>query len=188
MHSILTDSPTRPGDMPGRKRAAPSEALNRFEPPEGFAPVRAAASARRIRFGFRAAGLTLLIREGIGSETLPVKPLAIIPNGPAWLLGILNLRGNLVPVIDLGRILGNGTREAADRKTMILVLGKGERSAGFVIEGHQHALTDLRPFDQVPTLPEALAPYVPKALSSGDDVWLEFEHEAFLEKASRIAF
>lgn len=173
-------------EVAGARRAAvtPSEALNRFEPPPGFVPVTIERQVKTIRYGFHAAGLALLIRQGISSEILPMMPFAAIPNGPGWLLGVINLHGNLVPVCDLGRALGIDAG-AVSTKPMILVIDKGAKSAGFLIDGYPQALTDLRPASQVQGLPDLLARHVAATLATEEEVWLEFDHEGFLEGANR---
>lgn len=175
----MSERPVRTEETSARTAVSPSEALNHFEPPEGFVPVATEMVKRQLRYGFRAGGLSLLIHGGVGSEVVPMMPLAAIPNGPGWLLGVINLRGNLIPVCDLLQLLPDAP-EVAGRKTMILVLDKGEKAAGFVIDGHPVALNDLRPTNQVPELPEFLANYVRAAHSTDDEVWLEFDHEGFL--------
>jgi twitching motility protein PilI len=162
----------------------PSQALNRFEPPAGFAPVATEVAAKQVRYGFRAIGLSFLIRERVPSEVVPMMPFAAIPNGPGWLLGMINLHGNLVPVCDLGRVLG-GDAAAGSAKPMILVLDKGDKAAGFVIDGYPFAVTGLRQASQVPGLSELLRRHVTDTLATENEVWLEFDHEGFLEEANR---
>jgi len=170
------------GDAPLEQVIAPSEALHRFAPPEGFIPVMLETTAKQLRYGFRSAGLGLLIRQGIGSEAVPMMPMATIPNGPVWLLGMINLRGNLVPICDLRRLI-DGKPNAALEKPMLLVLDKGEQAAGFLIDGYPIALTGLRPANQLPGLPQPLEKHVKTMLAPDEEVWLEFDHEGFLEEA-----
>lgn len=165
-----------------RSGILPSEALTRFVPPEGFVPVMTEATSHQLRYGFSAADFLFLIRAGVGSEVVPMTPVAVIPSGPAWLSGIMNLRGNLVPVCDLARLLDR-QGDAAPRQPMLLVLDKGDKAAAFVINGYPRALTSLHRLNQVPALPDLLAHYVSTAYSDGDDIWLEFDHEAFLLEA-----
>jgi chemotaxis signal transduction protein len=179
MDTTMSERTVRTEETPVRTAVSPSEALNRFEPPEGFVPVATETVKKQLRYGFRSGGLSLLIQGGVGSEVVPMMPLAAIPNGPGWLQGVINLRGNLVPVCDLAQMLSDAP-DAAARKTMILVLDKGDKAAGFVIDGHPVALNDLRPTNQVPELPEFLANYVRAAHSTDEEVWLEFDHEGFL--------
>lgn len=184
MGAALHHLPASAATNSGRVVISPGEALTRFEPPPGFVPVAVERQVKTIRYGFRAAGLGLLIRQGIGSEVVPMMPFAAIPNGPGWLLGMINLHGNLVPVCDLGRALG---REIASgsAKPMILVIDKGMKSAGFLIDGYPCALTDLRAASQVQGLHELLARHVAATLATDEEVWLEFDHEGFLDGANR---
>jgi len=97
---------------------------------------------------------------------------------------MINLHGNLVPVCDLGRVLG-GDAAAGSAKPMILVLDKGDKAAGFVIDGYPFAVTGLRQASQVPGLSELLRRHVTDTLATENEVWLEFDHEGFLEEANR---
>lgn len=179
---IPSTPPGRTDQDAVRSGILPSEALTRFVPPEGFVPVATETTSRQLRYGFRVADYLLLIRAGVGSEVVPMMPVAVIPSGPAWLSGIMNLRGNLVPVCDLARLLGH-QGDASPRHPMLLVLDKGDKAAAFVIDGYPRALTSLHRLNQIPTLPDLLAHYVSTAYSEGDDIWLEFDHEAFLLEA-----
>lgn len=182
MGTDVSDTSSSSGEIPLGGGILPSEALSRFEPPKGFVPVSLESAAKQLRYGFRTAGLGLLIKQGVGSEAVPMMPMAVIPNGPAWLQGVINLRGNLVPVCDLRRLVG-GDPESAMEKPMILVLDKGDKTAGFLIDGYPLALTALRPANQLPGLPESLERHVKTMISTNEEVWLEFDHEGFLEAA-----
>lgn len=183
MGAVPSDLPVSSAMNARRETVTPSEALTRFEPPPGFVPVAIEQQVKSIRYGFHAAGLALLIRPGIVSEVVPMMPFAAIPNGPGWLLGIVNLHGNLVPVCDMGRALGM-TAEPGSAKPMILVIDKGVKSAGFLIDGYPCALSNLRSSSQVQGLPDLLARHVTAALATDEEVWLEFDHEGFLDGAN----
>lgn len=180
----MSATPSPNGNNPLGEAIAPSEVLSRFEPPEGFVPVMLDSATKQQRYGFRSAGLGLLIRPGVGSEAVPMMPMAAIPNGPDWLLGVINLRGNLVPVCDLRRLIGSNP-DAPLEKPMILVLDKGEQAAGFLIDGYPVALTSLRPANQLPGLPQPLEKHVRTMIAINEELWLEFDHEGFLEEATQ---
>lgn len=61
-----------------------------------------------------------------------------IPNTPEYVQGVLNLRGSIVPIIDLRQRLGMESREH-DRTTVIVVLQvmdeNGGRTMGVVVDG-----------------------------------------------------
>jgi len=164
----------------------PSEALRRFEPPEALRLQAAEEANSRVRYGYRVGGLSFLIPVGTGSEVVPPMNTAMIPNSPKWLLGVINLRSSLVPVFDLANALGTDEDRAADggnasgRKRVILVLDKGERAVGVLIDGFPRPLTGLRAVTQLPQLPEVLRSHVATAYADDEAIWLEFAHEGFL--------
>lgn len=49
-----------------------------------------------------------------------------VPQAPDYVMGILNLRGQIVTIIDLGKKLGLGTTEVTDSCRNIIVNSKGE--------------------------------------------------------------
>lgn len=57
------------------------------------------------RLGFRIGNLGLLIAEQATSELSEVLAICPIPFSKNWLLGLMNLRGNLMPVFDLYELL-----------------------------------------------------------------------------------
>ena len=72
-------------------------------------------------------------------------PVARIPNAPPQLVGVLNLRGAIVPVLDLGLSLGLvGATYGAETVVIIvqLVADSGaERLAGLVVDDISDVLT-----------------------------------------------
>ena len=58
----------------------------------------------------------LQVREIIGFDTVTT-----IPRTPSWILGVLNLRGHVVPVIDLARKFGRGPTVIGPRTSIVIV-------------------------------------------------------------------
>ena len=166
---------------PGRAAAdwlLPTEALDRFRPPEASARDQSRAPRREARYGFRVGSLNLLIKPRTASEVLATLPTAAIPNSPPWLLGMINLRSNLVPVFDLALICSL-ERGQEDRGRWILVLDKGEAAVGLIIDAQPVALAPTTPLNHLPSLPTALRGAVTGGFTIGSGPWLEFDHAAF---------
>jgi len=159
---------------------APSAALTRFLAPLGalLGPVQA-RKEQVVRYGFRVSSLGLLIKPGTGSEVVEARGIAPMPNAPRWLAGVMNLRGNPVPVFDLCAAL-ELPRNDESQKSMVLVLDKGEKAAGLLIDGVPRVVSEGTPIDLPTALPARLAPFAPHAVATGDAVWLEFDHAEFL--------
>jgi twitching motility protein PilI len=165
---------------------SPGAALNRFDPPEGFDINTTPADDWRVRFGFQIGNVHLLIRSESVSEVLEKGPVYPIPNTPTWLLGLMNLRGNLVPVFDLHQLLETGND--GRRKQMLLVLDKGVKAGAIIIDGLPQALSAAPKLQRLPPLPSALRNHSHEAFAKNGTVWLEFDHRSFFRSvAEQIA-
>lgn len=65
--------------------------------------------------------------SGIGeiSELLTMQPVTQVPGTQSWLLGIANIRGNLVPLVDLRRFLFDERTHVTDRSRILLIRQQG---------------------------------------------------------------
>jgi len=70
-----------------------------------------------------------------------VKPSAItrVPNAPSYVEGIANLRGNILPVVNLRKRLGMDLKEQ-DEATRVVVLNVNETATGMVVDGVSEVL------------------------------------------------
>lgn len=79
-----------------------------------------------------------------------IKPITWtrVPQTPAYVLGVFNLRGSVIPLIDLRRKFGLGAKNH-NEETRFFVLKQGDEVAGFVIDRLTMALrinkTDIGP-------------------------------------------
>jgi chemotaxis signal transduction protein len=161
----------------------PSAALDRFDPPADM--VLATAVEKELgRYGFKIGTLGLLIQIGCGSEVMQMPTIWTLPGSPPWLLGLINLRGNLVPVYELRQVLSMGTR-TADVKPLVLIFDQGDKAAGIVIEDFPKPLFELSPLPNLPQLPTALSGHVRKGYIKEEMIWLEFDHASFFEALVR---
>jgi twitching motility protein PilI len=163
----------------------PDDALAYFEPPVGvqLAVVKQEQQSERARYGFRIGDLGLLIDANTGSEVLAMPPVATLPNTPPGFLGLINLRGNLVPVYELRTLLDFAQRPSGVQ-ALVLVFGKDEHAVGVSIDGYPDALLELRPILHLPTLPDVLRKHVSAGFIKDDTIWLEFNHHTFFEAIS----
>jgi len=167
---------------------SPDDALAFFEPPEGVNLTAATQvqQQERARYGFRIGDLGLLINPDVGSEVLSMPQVATLPNTPPGFLGLINLRGNLVPVYEL-RVLLDLPPRPAGVTAMVLVFGKDDRAVGITIEGYPDALLDLIPMPHLPALSDLLRKHVSAGFIKDDIVWLDFNHNTFFEEISGAA-
>jgi purine-binding chemotaxis protein CheW len=75
------------------------------------------------------------------AETRQATPLRRLPSAPPHLAGLMNLRGELVPVVDLGPIVGLGQREMAALLPAVLVLSLQGSKLALAVDQAQDILT-----------------------------------------------
>ncbi len=63
-----------------------------------------------------------------------------IPHSPKWLLGVINLRGAVVPIIDL-RIKFDFAKADYNEFTVVIILNVGSRVIGIVVDGVSDVIT-----------------------------------------------
>ena len=70
---------------------------------------------------FDADGALYAVPVGRVQEILDLRPTATMPNAPAHLLGIIDLRGANIPVVDLRRLLGRPDGEDTHQSRILVV-------------------------------------------------------------------
>jgi len=170
----------------------PSEALNRPLSRQAEEEAHALLEAQTMRrLGFHVGNIGLLIGENITSELTDVGEVCQLPNTANWLVGLINLRGNLVPVFDLVMLLGLEVKEEKKRrKRMLLILGEGEEAGAIMIDDLpiHIAFTTNDKLEGLPPLPDALQPFATSGYEKNDEVWFNFDHLGFFESlAKRVA-
>lgn len=147
-------------------------------PPEVVRSLsRARAEGAVIRFGVRLGSYHLLIASQTISEVVARAVCYPIPHTPPWFLGLLNQRGNLLPVFDVHQLLHTG-EPGHDRGT-VLVLDQGSEAVGMCIDGMPESVVLEQRLRQVPALPTPLAAHVVAAYRHDQTTWLDFDHEGF---------
>lgn len=71
----------------------------------------------------------LMVQEIIRSA-----PITAVPNSPDFVEGVINLRGNIIPVIELRKRLNLFTKEIDHEDTWILILNIENRITGFIVD------------------------------------------------------
>ena len=92
-------------------------------------------------------GLMQLVGFEIGDEQFGVNILSVqeiirsapvtnVPNSPIFIEGVINLRGDIIPVIDLRKRLNlyQNEEKVKSLKNWILILNIGERVIGFIVD------------------------------------------------------
>ena len=71
----------------------------------------------------------LMVQEIIRSA-----PITSVPNSPDFIEGVINLRGNIIPVIELRKRLNLYRKGKSSKDTWILILDINSRVTGFIVD------------------------------------------------------
>lgn len=119
-----------------------------------------------------------------------VPPIATrVPNARSWLLGVANVRGNLLTVVDMRQFLGLPASEP-HRGQRVLVLNSTHFPAGFLVDevaGHRQ-FTPNEQRHREAVLNEQYAPYLLGAFVREGQPWLAMSlHKLALSPTIRQA-
>jgi purine-binding chemotaxis protein CheW len=85
------------------------------------------------------AGEAYGVEIGRVEEIIRMQAITRIPNGPAFIEGVTNLRGRVIPVLDLRKRFGLPASDAT-RRSRIVVGELGEHTVGLVVDGVSEVL------------------------------------------------
>ncbi len=122
--------------------------------------------------GFLLQDMALVVATSEISEILPYPPLTRIPGTVDWLKGIANIRGTLIPVIDL---LGFTAQETTrlNRKSRVLVMRQGDMVSGLLVTevlGLRHFFEEEKTME-LPSAPARLQTLLDGGYQQGDQHW-----------------
>ncbi|WP_108124007.1 chemotaxis protein CheW [Saccharospirillum mangrovi] len=113
--------------------------------------------------GFRLGPHALVVAMSEVSEILQAPKVTRLPNVQAWVLGVANVRGRLLPLLDLPRFFDLGDSSGRPhRGRPVLVVEQGEQSDGLVVdalEGMQH-FADEDFSTEMPDIAASLQPFI----------------------------
>lgn len=83
---------------------------------------------------FSAGGARYALAMGQVVEVGPVPAITPLPKVPTWLLGVSNLRGEILAVLDFRRFLGHAPHGTSERHRMLVLQTDDGLSAGLVVD------------------------------------------------------
>lgn len=105
-------------------------------------------------------------------EVLPMTEIAPVPGSPPYVLGIINLRGNVVTVIDTRMRFGLAGREADDSSRIVVIEADDGQVAGILVDGVAEVV-EIKP-NEIDTAPnvgnEDAARYIYGVVSRTQDL------------------
>lgn len=131
--------------------------------------------------GFRIGSLRLVAALGQVGEVLPCPGLTRVPGTKPWVVGVANVRGAIVPVMDLSAFLF-GFQTAIDEHSRILLV----EHQGSAIALLTDAVLGMRHFDdeewtrELPETREWVRPYLHGSFRRDGELWGVFDLRALV--------
>ena len=168
----------------GQDHISPSAALSRFKPNIDAQSLIAESDEHYVRYGIRAGTFGLLLPPNKVSEVIKQIRIYPLPNTVNWLLGMINLRGNVVPVFDLALFLESTIKP--NIKPMILVVDKGEDAVALQVDGAPQIVDTTRKAILSAAVPKLLGGHVRAAYVDDTQIWLDVDFEDLFESISSM--
>ena len=143
----------------------------------------AAMPAEWVGVGFRIGEEQFVAsREQVREVLMLPEGMTRVPGAKRWMLGIANLRGHLLPLVDVKLLLGSG-RTSLRRTTRVISVNHREIPAGLVVDevlgfrrfmDHEHT-------DKWPETVVRCDRFLTGAYQRGDDIWPVMNISEFIE-------
>lgn len=129
------------------------------------------------RYGLRAGVYLLLADSDVSVQVVDVPRMCPFPNAPPGFRGVVNLRGDLVPVYDLGVLAGDLPAE----RGKLAVCGDGSERAGLLVAGMPERIGghELEPvaFSDTQRLPRVISQALRGVSRYDGNLWLEVDYD-----------
>ena len=89
--------------------------------------------------GFRIGRETFGLPISLVREIVRVPEITSVPNAPDYIEGVINLRGRIIPIVDLRKRFGQKTSER-DKKNRIVVVELESRAIGLMVNSASEVL------------------------------------------------
>lgn len=132
--------------------------------------------------GFSLGGSELLSTMGEITEILDPPDYTKVPGVKPWVVGIANVRGNLLPLIDLKKfVTGNSVKNI--KKSRVLVINHDGNNTGLIVDevlGMRHFSLNEQVFE-LPEIDASLKSFITRAFHREDKYWPVFDFNVLAE-------
>lgn len=116
----------------------------------------------------------LVVPQDEVQEVIELPAFTRVPGAAPWLLGIANVRGELLPIIGLKSLISDNA-SSIDQNSRVVVLKDAEIPAGFVVdrvEGLRRFQSADQQHEMVAQAAERLTPFLLGGFVTGERSWL----------------
>jgi chemotaxis signal transduction protein len=136
------------------------------------------------RYGYKIANMNFLVPEKTISEVINNPCIFNLPNSPTWIEGLVNVRGNIIPVMNMGKLLKNYNNE---KLTSVILISKPDYKLSIAI-----LISDLPvslEYNESKALainyPDELHDFISDGFNQNNIDWIEFNPEKLFKKLAK---
>jgi twitching motility protein PilI len=133
-----------------------------------------------LRHGFQVAGLHLVPAARVLTEVVALADVFPVPKSSAAVVGVMNLRGNIVPLFD-PQLVGQSVTNIHPTQRHVLVFDREEQSLGVLLDEDPELMSMVPAVGQHAKPASVLASYLLRPWACPDQpgqIWWEFDHRA----------
>lgn len=133
------------------------------------------------RYGYKISAMNFLVPENTVSEVIQNPNIFSLPNSPSWIEGLINIRGNIIPVMNIGNYLKNTNGEKLNN---ILVLDKADnKDAIAIMISDLPASLEIGESNKATNeYPEAINDFIENGFNQNNTNWVEFNPQKLFKK------
>jgi len=132
--------------------------------------------AEWVGIGFRLGESKLIASMAEVKEIIHLPDYTLVPGVKSWVVGVANVRGSLLPIMDMkGYLLGEDIKER--QKGRVIVIDYKGFNTGLIVEevyGMRHFRQSDYSTTDVPEVHESLSPFIAGAYNQDDEYWPVF--------------
>jgi len=161
------------------ERPPPTEALAQF-PFDGLPKIQAETStSQTARYGFKIGDIGFILAAQEKAEVIDQLTPCTIPNTPAWFRGMINVRGNLVPVFDLLKLFDADSKYASCK---LITIGQNLKMVALLIDDLPEIVELTNPADETPSPPTVLQAHIRNTYFYKDAIWIDVDFDTFFNE------
>ena len=132
-------------------------------------------------YGFNIGGLNILVPENVRCEVLEENIIYSVPLAPSWLIGACNVRGDIVPIIDLEHILTGRERSKISSQDKTCVIGNAENSIGLLLNQLPNSIhfNKENSINNFSNLPKIVQPFITSGYRRDEKDWVCIDFVSF---------
>jgi twitching motility protein PilI len=126
--------------------------------------------------GFRIGDSRLIASMSDIKEILDLPEYTLVPGVKSWIVGVANVRGSLLPILDIkSYLLGEDIKQR--QKGRVIVIDYKGFNTGLIVE-EVYGMRHFREGDatgDVPEVPDSISPYIQGAFKQDEEHWPVFD-------------